>query len=815
MTIYGLKQAVARHPLGTPPDMQRLIFCCKQLEDGLTLQDYNIQHEATIHMVLRLMGMISDFKADAPNASLTENTKDYLNGKTATVPTDEESKRSLEALALSKHASMDNSFLTTKVKLPEQKPLIRFMDQCHRKHPRADLKVLFKDVRAFLAVPGVDMELYKRLCALHSSADKVSIALRRTSVLDGCIPFHCDGGYATKTVQVCLNDDHDYVGGRLVFYALGQIEVPQRRRGTCTIHDPKILHAVTRVTAGVRYSLFVVDKANTLGKNVLRLDKEGVEKIYIEDWEGPGRTLEGHTTYLRGITVDGDRVVTAAHKTIKIWNIRTGECIKTLEVCHPKFGHSDLVVSVAVYKEDFIVSGSKDKTIKIWNISTGECIKTLEGHKDWVYSVAVYKDFIVSGSVGSIKIWNISTGKCMKTLEVYPYLRCLCCFAVDGDRIVTAENQTIRIWNIHTGECIKTVEFLYDVYSVAIDGDQIVIGGEDFVEVWDKNMRYPVWVTKCGGNTRFLTVAVHKNYFVTGDSANCVRVWSKDGGELIKTLSGHSDWVSFVAVNKDFIVSGSVDSIKIWSLPTTDAAEEDGVEDVTDACLAEQEAVNKRSAIDLTEAIATTEAASSSSEPPAKRQRTERAGVDDRSKEDAWWQPKTVFERLEANPSLCRNLQQLMPQRIIRGTSDPFLLVLVRLHASHLTTNSQWTKALFLKLCRFLKQHDGGEKEVIETYRSNNQSQNTITKTIRLAIDGNIVGYRVDSKLLEALEFVAIICGTEMLTKALNRERQDYSCRVEDLRMILHAYGKKRTGRRKDLVQRIVDTISEKIEVMF
>ena len=140
-------------------------------------------------------------------------------------------------------------------------------------------------MRGFLAVPGVDMELYKRLCALHSSADKVSIALRRTSVVDGFIPFHCDGGYATKTVQVCLNDDwSDYSGGRLVFYALGKVSVPRRDRGFCTIHDRKVLHAVTRVRTGVRYSIFVVDEANTLGKNVLRLDKEGVEGI-IKDGE--------------------------------------------------------------------------------------------------------------------------------------------------------------------------------------------------------------------------------------------------------------------------------------------------------------------------------------------------------------------------------------------------------------------------------------------------------------------------------------------------------------------------------------------------
>ena len=67
---------------------------------------------------------------------------------------------------------------------------------------------------------------------------------------------------------------------------------------------------------------------------------------------------------------------------MKVWSLSTGNLKFTLK------GHTSVVWCLAMYNE-FLVSGSKDEFIKVWNLTSGEQVYSVEGHSKGVKTLAV------------------------------------------------------------------------------------------------------------------------------------------------------------------------------------------------------------------------------------------------------------------------------------------------------------------------------------------------------------------------------------------------------------------------------------------
>ncbi|KAK4204395.1 hypothetical protein QBC40DRAFT_272760 [Triangularia verruculosa] len=183
-----------------------------------------------------------------------------------------------------------------------------------------------------------------------------------------------------------------------------------------------------------------------------------------------------------------DRNLASSSSAIKLWNMATGESIRTLT------GHTSTVSSV-VFSPDGsrLISGSYDKAIKIWDVETGKCERTLNGHIDDVFSISLSADgkHLVSGSGDrTIKIWDMVTYECIRSLEGHKDLVWSVAYSPDGSRIVSGlTDDTVKIWDAGTGQCISTLTgHQSDVLSVAFspDGSKVVSGSWDkTVKIWD------------------------------------------------------------------------------------------------------------------------------------------------------------------------------------------------------------------------------------------------------------------------------------------------------------------------------------------
>ncbi|KAJ3023895.1 UNVERIFIED_CONTAM: hypothetical protein HDU68_008419 [Siphonaria sp. JEL0065] len=286
-------------------------------------------------------------------------------------------------------------------------------------------------------------------------------------------------------------------------------------------------------------------------------------------------TLLGHTHHVRAVALTPDNktlISGSKDKTIKIWSVETGECIKTLNV------ENSPVVAIAVSTcGQYIFSGSDDGIIRRWSLKTHTCINKYIGHTKGVNCVAITSDGkqLVSGSDDcTVRVWQ--TDKLKGKLLLKHSMKVTAVEISKNNQLIASGSNDgcVVVSKFDTGEAVKS--FVHGqnpnmVNSIKfIDSDKKVISGshDSTLKIWSLEFDQVVELDNAQGSVFATAKSVDDSRLVSGHSHQ-VDVWSLDKYNVVESLDGHSNSVFTVAISSDnsYIVSGSTDNtIKIWQL---------------------------------------------------------------------------------------------------------------------------------------------------------------------------------------------------------------------------------------------------------
>ena len=209
------------------------------------------------------------------------------------------------------------------------------------------------------------------------------------------------------------------------------------------------------------------------------------------------KTLRGHSAIICSLVLlsDGKLVSSSGDKTIKLWNITTGVCEKTLID-----EHADMIFALAVLPNGQLASSAVD-TIKLWDLSTSLCTEELKGDGDTqaIYSLTASPNGqLLSGHNKIIKIWNLKTYQCETILTGHTQdIQSLVVLNDETTLASSSRDCTIKLWDLPSGQLIQTLTG-HDgpVNQLAIMADEQLISCSDFPDGTLKRWRHSMTSTE-------------------------------------------------------------------------------------------------------------------------------------------------------------------------------------------------------------------------------------------------------------------------------------------------------------------------------
>ena len=248
---------------------------------------------------------------------------------------------------------------------------------------------------------------------------------------------------------------------------------------------------------------------------------------------------------------------------------------------------------------DHVVSCSRDRTIKIWEVATGYCIRTLTGHRDWVRQVRVFFDGSLMASCSNdqtIFVWQISTSSLSsnnnlecKHFELRGHEHVVECIAwapeLANAAILEGAGQTKTINGLSnvspsigsTSTATTTNSTPTDLKKQLLEaksqqrtsGPYLVSGSRDkTIKLWDCTTMQCLF-NLIGHNNWVRGLIFHPGgkFLLSCSDDKTMRVWELRTKRNNKTLDAHTHFVTSIDMHRSgpYVCTASVDqSIKIW-----------------------------------------------------------------------------------------------------------------------------------------------------------------------------------------------------------------------------------------------------------